>query len=91
MLISNQENYYEEYKLYDVAELATTIATPLIKNYLKNWQPLVNPEEPIELIKEWKNILESDHGSVMSSLSNQDPFGKLVWHAWIPSIRFAIT
>lgn len=74
-----------------MAELATTIATPLIKNHLRNWQPLENPEKPMELLKEWKDILEHDRASAISSLSNQDPFGKLVWHSWIPSIRFAIT
>lgn len=74
-----------------MSELATTIVTPLIKQELQTWQPLINPSEPMELLKEWKTILEHDHTSAISSATNQDPFGKLLWHAWIPSIRFAIT
>lgn len=74
-----------------MGELVTTIASPLIKTHLESWKPLEYPEEPLQLMKEWKDILEQDHGSVMSSLSNHDPFGKLVWHAWIPVVRVAIS
>ncbi|KAK6619473.1 hypothetical protein RUM43_012230 [Polyplax serrata] len=86
-----QEDFYEEYKMYEMTEFAIIIVTPLLKDYLSSWQPLENPGKPLNVIKEWKDILGYERSSVMSTLTNQDPFGKLIWHAWIPSIRFAIT
>ncbi|KAL0268830.1 UNVERIFIED_CONTAM: hypothetical protein PYX00_010643 [Menopon gallinae] len=85
-----QKEYYEEYKLYEMSELAISVVIPLIKEELQSWQPLEDPEEPVELFKDWKSILEYDSVSAVASASNQDPFGKLLWHAWIPSVRFCI-
>lgn len=73
-----------------MSELAISVVIPLFKEELQGWQPLEDPGEPLELFKDWKGILEYDSVSSVASATNQDPFGKLLWHAWIPSIRFCV-
>lgn len=76
--------------MYEMSELATTIIAPLIKIKLEDWRPLENPGEPMEMLRQWKKIVETETGSTLSSVTSQDPFGKLLWHAWVPIIRSAV-
>lgn len=84
-----QDNYYEEYTMYDLGELASSFVTPKIKDCLLSWNPLMQPKQPIKLFQQWKNILESGI-STTSQTQSMQPYDQLVWNAWMPSIRGAI-
>ncbi|GFG29832.1 hypothetical protein Cfor_02451 [Coptotermes formosanus] len=86
-----QEKYYEEYRLYELGDLASKLIGPLLKDQLNNWSPLQNPQEPMALFKQWKDILEEGQSQTLTNVSTQDPYHHLIWHAWMPSIRTAVT
>lgn len=85
---SLQEKYHEEYKLYELSELAISLVCPKIKESLVAWNPLMQPTQSIELFKQWKEILEIGKTTLQSS--SLQPYDQLVWNAWMPSIRGAV-
>ncbi|GLH13300.1 Septin-interacting protein 1 [Gryllus bimaculatus] len=85
-----QEDYYEEYMLYDIGSLAIQIVAPLLKEKLVSWNPLENASGPLGLFKQWKDILEVDSNSSLTGGSSQDPYHKLLWETWMPNVRIAI-
>ncbi|XP_036146927.1 tuftelin-interacting protein 11 [Monomorium pharaonis] len=84
-----QENYYEEYKMYELSELASSFVAPKIKDCLANWNPLMQPKQPIKLFQQWKDILENGVSMTLQTQTMQS-YDQLVWNAWMPSIRGAI-
>ncbi|XP_046748597.1 septin-interacting protein 1 [Diprion similis] len=83
-----QEKYYEEYKMYELGELATGLVGPKVKEFLATWNPLTNPTLPIPLFKQWKNILETGRSTLQNGAL--EPYDQLVWNSWMPSIRGAV-
>lgn len=83
-----QNKYYEEYKLYELGDLASSFVAPKLKDSLATWNPLVQPKQPIALIKEWKDILQVGTGTLQSR--NMQPYDQLIWNAWMPSVRGAV-
>lgn len=83
-----QDKYHEEYKLYELGELAISLVCPKIKESLTSWNPLMQPRQSIELFKQWKEILEIGKTTLQSS--SLQPYDQLVWNAWMPSIRGAV-
>ena len=86
-----QEKYYEEYRLYELGDLASKLIGPLLKDQLNSWSPLQNPQEPMALFKQWKDILDDGQPQTLTNISTQDPYHQLIWHAWMPSVRTAVT
>lgn len=84
-----QDNYYEEYKRYELGELASSLVAPKIKDCLLSWNPLMEPKKPIKLFEEWKAILENGTSATLSTQAMY-PYDQLAWNAWMPSIRGAI-
>lgn len=83
-----QDKYYEEYKMYELGELASSYVSPKIKDCLTSWNPLIQPKHPIKLFEQWKSILES--GTSTLPTRTMHPYDQLVWNAWMPSVRGAI-
>lgn len=83
-----QERHYEEYKMYELGELASSFVAPKVKEYLANWNPLVEPRLPLSLMQEWKDILETGTSTLESRLMH--PYDQLIWNAWMPSMRGAV-
>ena len=83
-----QDKYYEEYKLYELGDLASSFVAPKIKENFASWNPLLEPKQPISLIKDWKDILETGTGTLQSR--GVHPYDQLIWNAWMPSIRGAV-
>ncbi|OXU25035.1 hypothetical protein TSAR_000542 [Trichomalopsis sarcophagae] len=83
-----QERHYEEYKAYDLGELACSFIVPKFKEHLATWNPLTQPKLPLALFKEWKDILE--YGRLNHHTRSMNPYDQLVWNAWMPSVRGAI-
>ncbi|XP_011299706.1 tuftelin-interacting protein 11 [Fopius arisanus] len=84
-----QDRYYEEYKMYDLGELASSLVVPKLKEYLAGWNPLVDPNLPVSLMKEWKDILEIGT-STLSARNEMNPYDQVIWNAWMPSMRGAV-
>ncbi|KMQ91009.1 tuftelin-interacting protein 11-like protein [Lasius niger] len=84
-----QDNYYEEYKMYELGELASSFVMPKIKDCLLSWNPLMQPKQPIKLFEQWKCILENGTSTTLQTRT-MHPYDQLVWNAWMPSIRGAI-
>ncbi|XP_071447563.1 tuftelin-interacting protein 11 [Hetaerina americana] len=90
-----KENHYEAYKLYELGELAVGVVAPLLKERLESmWHPLENPrgtEELHSMLRQWRDLLEWS-GRLMSSddAVASDPYHRLVWDAWMPSVRMAV-
>lgn len=84
-----QDNYYEEYKMYELSELASSLVAPKIKDCLLSWHPLMQPKQSIKLFEQWKSILENGTSTTLQSRT-MHPYDQLVWNAWMPSIRGAV-
>ncbi|XP_014216658.1 tuftelin-interacting protein 11 [Copidosoma floridanum] len=83
-----QDRHFDEYKMYDLGELASSLIIPKIKEHLASWAPLTNPKLPLSLFKEWKDILE--FGILHHHTKAMSPYDQLVWNAWMPSVRAAV-
>lgn len=88
------DDYYEEYKIFGLSDLAMTAICPLFKKHMEKWQPLKKPSFSTALFKEWKDILEGSDGLNRSyahhCAGNPDPYHHIVWEAWMPLVRQAI-
>ncbi|KAK0075500.1 hypothetical protein PV325_006813 [Microctonus aethiopoides] len=83
-----QDQYYEEYKMYELGEMASSFVVPKVKDCLATWNPLIDPKQPISIIKEWKDILEAGLSTLQTR--NMLPYDQLIWNAWMPSMRGAV-
>lgn len=88
-----QQEYYEEYVMYGLNDLAVAIVYPLMKKHLESWEPLKEPLFSIELFKEWQNLLEiqgPNRGKFSSGTDEDfDPYHQLMWIVWMPCVRKA--
>lgn len=86
-----QNEYYEEYKMFGLSDLAIPVVYPLLKKELQDWNPLADSSKEINLFKNWKDLLEenlsindlSDHKDGQLS----DRYHRLVWEVWMPFVR----
>ena len=82
-----QEEYYEEYKIYELSHLAVALVFPMMKSYFENWQPLSEPRKGLVMIKDWKYILEDTDRTFNRGDNNLNPYERLIWEIWMPHIR----
>jgi len=80
LLLSKLKREYEdEWILYDMCSLVPAIAISLTKEELKGWNPLEDPNMPLQILNDWSSLL-----------ANQtQPYEIILWEAWMPSIRQA--
>ena len=88
-------DYPDEYRLYELPHIATTIVSPLLKKELMLWKPLVDPDKYLAVYSAWKSVLSIvnygyDGDEDSSSSCQEDPFYNLVWESWMPVVRCAI-
>uniref|UniRef100_A0A915CKK8 G-patch domain-containing protein n=4 Tax=Parascaris univalens TaxID=6257 RepID=A0A915CKK8_PARUN len=89
-----QKDYLEEYRLFNLEEVAVASVLPLIRKYFSSWDPLDKSQVDygFTLMAEWKKILESEDRCMLGttrSLENLTPFERLLWDGWMSSIRKA--
>lgn len=89
-----QEEFYVEYTMYDLSSVAVALVFPLVKNVFEGWEPLRNPTQGIETMKQWKGILEGENQPIynqgrMASRAML-PYDRLVWEVLMPVIRNTI-
>ncbi|PSN55670.1 Tuftelin-interacting protein 11 [Blattella germanica] len=64
-----KDKYYEEYRLYELGDLASKLVVPLMKTRLGTWKPLETPLEPMPLFKQWKDILEAGQTQTLTAVT----------------------
>lgn len=80
-----QDNYYEEYKMYEMSDLAVGVVVPLLKRHFDNWNPLESASYGLEEVQKWKDILDTGYRSYSSE--KMEPYDQLLWEAWMPHLR----
>ncbi|XP_029961238.1 tuftelin-interacting protein 11 [Salarias fasciatus] len=86
-----QTEYYDEYKMMGLADLAVAVVHPLLKEKLRSWDPLKDNSYCLEDIGQWRAILESRDLHTSGPDSNMDPYHRLLWEVWIPVMRVCVT
>ncbi|KAL3242180.1 hypothetical protein MRX96_047801 [Rhipicephalus microplus] len=87
-----QDEFYEEYKMYGLSDLAITVICPMVKKELESWSPLKERDAHVGLFCRWRDLLEI-YGSRTHDHRNapeDDPYHYLVWETWMPPVRQAI-
>ncbi|CAK8693912.1 unnamed protein product [Clavelina lepadiformis] len=87
-----QSNYFEEYRMFELSDLAQVMIYPLLQKYFLNWDPLMKPSYGIKEMKRWKLLLEPDKSSyAMQNVSEEtDVYQHMVWDVWMPSVRSSL-
>lgn len=96
-----QEDYYEEFKMYDLASLAEPLVFSLLRNHFEGWNPHANPSHGLEVMVRWREILEKKEAensafsiTLTQGLSHGDEkmkmYDRLVWEVWMPFLRAAV-
>lgn len=89
-----QENYFEEYLIYDLGELAPGLVGPLLTSALVSWNPLTAPNQYTDVFQQWKEILDQSNQRGTLSVHAQSvsqPYNNLVWSTWMPVIRATVS
>ncbi|XP_039287285.1 tuftelin-interacting protein 11 [Nilaparvata lugens] len=87
-----QTNYMSEYCAYEVQSLALGLVVPLIKDQLSTWSVLQQPCAPLGVFGRWQQLLSPPTaGNMHFTADHNHSYHKLVWDAWMPSIRIAVS
>ncbi|XP_066592045.1 tuftelin-interacting protein 11-like [Prorops nasuta] len=76
--IELHNDYSEEYKIYELGQVALNLVAPMIRESLNSWNPLFEPLKPFPLFVHWRIILA------------KDVYEKFVWISLIPSVDCTI-
>ena len=94
-----KKDYYNEYKIYNLSDLSLPLLIPVINEYYANWNPFVNEDTRslcYDIFNQLKNLLEDSNSLVISNKLNSfmrqqhqqiDSYYRLIWEAWMPSVR----
>lgn len=88
IFIEIKVNHPNEYKEFNLGDLAPGVIAPLINNKLKDWNALTEPTKYVNVIKKWADLLDYTKSS---STNVFDPYPALVWSTIIPCFRRATT
>ncbi|XP_072046087.1 tuftelin-interacting protein 11-like [Amphiura filiformis] len=87
-----QGEYAEEYRAFELSQLAVIAVFPHIKQMLAIWNPIKDNREHIELFQKWKDILDnSDSRIALPDGTSITMYERLVWEVWMPNIRRTIS
>ncbi|XP_033730920.1 tuftelin-interacting protein 11-like, partial [Pecten maximus] len=91
---SLQEDYYEEYRMYDLSSLAIALVFPMMKQHFTGWDPLKNPTHGLETVREWKALLEDYTTKLaagpLTGGQDMDVYQRLLWDVWLPFVRTTV-
>ena len=71
-----------------MGDLAPGVVAPLLNVHLDGWNPLEAPTQHIEVLKEWRSILDVQQGEAPANVF--DPYSALVWSGFMPFMRSAV-
>ncbi|XP_044753287.1 septin-interacting protein 1 [Coccinella septempunctata] len=89
-----QNEFFEEYCRYELAELAPGLVGPLFTSAMAKWSPLITPREFVYVFEQWKFILErhlQNRGTNENNENGIQPYDSLIWHTWMPVMRTCIS
>lgn len=89
LLRNIQDNYQEEYLLYDLSALAVAVVHPLMKKEFEGWNPLADPSYGLSTVKRWRGLLGTMDRVYLQDPDDMDPFDRILWEVWMPRIRVA--
>ncbi|KAH8421164.1 hypothetical protein KR009_006985 [Drosophila setifemur] len=84
------EDYAAEFQEFGLADLAACVIAPLLKKELVQWQPLKQPTKPLQLVKQWRALLQRGEPAEQP-LNIFDPYSSLIWAGVMPSFRSSAT
>ncbi|KAL4232809.1 Tuftelin-interacting protein 11 [Mactra antiquata] len=85
-----QNDFYTEYKMYELETLAIALVFPLMREHFKSWNPLVDNSYGLSVIKEWQYMLGDPNHVYIKDENNMDVYQRLIWDIWLPRVRTAI-
>lgn len=89
-----QQDYYEEYKIYDLPSLAIALVFPLMKTFFTGWLPLKDPQFGLLTVMEWQLLMAGDSSNMASHqgdmTSDMDVYQRLIWEVWLPPVRATV-
>ncbi|MBN3306862.1 TFP11 protein, partial [Amia calva] len=86
-----QADFHTEYKALGLGDLAAAVVHPLLKAWLRDWDPLKDSVRGLEEVGRWRAVLETGqlpHSQPDSSA--MDPYHRLLWEVWVPLVRSAV-
>ncbi|KAG5890818.1 hypothetical protein JTB14_008259 [Gonioctena quinquepunctata] len=88
-----QEQYNEEYCMYELGELAPGLIGPLLTSALVSWNLLTNPRQYLDVFQQWKDILDQpkQRGNLEGNKMGIQPYDSLIWHTWMPVLRTCVS
>ena len=81
------KRYVEYYKSCKLACVACSYALPLFIRVFQGWDPLRNPSHGLELVSEWKTLLQGDDCFDIPDISS--PYTHLVSEVVLPAVRIS--
>ncbi|KAG8035312.1 hypothetical protein G9C98_006758 [Cotesia typhae] len=84
-----QDQYYNDYKTYELGELASSLVTPKLASSMARWNPLAEPMHHLDSVRQWKDIL-SIGNNLIEARTSTTPYDQLIWNAWMPPVRRSI-
>ncbi|XP_052242663.1 tuftelin-interacting protein 11-like isoform X2 [Dreissena polymorpha] len=85
-----QNDFYAEYKMYELESLAVALVFPIMGDYFKTWSPLGNPGYGVSVVKEWQYMLGDPNHVYVKDQNNMDVYQRLIWDIWLPHVRSAV-
>ena len=97
IFIHLQTKFFDEYRLYGLANLAIAIAFPMIEKHLAAWDVLAAPLEPVHMFKSWRTLLEDGNArnnifeESSGGTENMTLYEQLCWNVLLPKFRSVVT
>ncbi|GAA0158752.1 RNA splicing factor [Lithospermum erythrorhizon] len=83
-----QSRYTEEYKLCNLSRIACSYAVPLLIRVFQGWDPLRDPTHGLEVMSQWKNLLQGETEIFSDTAS---PYTQLFMEVVFPAVRISGT